>query len=60
MYIDVHCHLTGDDFDGVGGVEQVIARASENGVSRMICSGYDLASSQEAKALAERFDNVYF
>jgi Tat protein secretion system quality control protein TatD with DNase activity len=41
-------------------VEQVIARARENGVARMICSGYDLQSSTQAKALAERFENVYF
>jgi TatD DNase family protein len=60
MYIDVHCHLTGDDYESVGGVEQVIARARENGVARMICSGYDLQSSTQAKALAERFENVYF
>ncbi len=26
----------------------------------MVCSGYDLASSMEAKTLAERFENVWF
>lgn len=60
MYIDVHCHLTGDEFENVGGMDEVIKRAEENGVARMICSGFDLASSLEAKALAEKYENVYF
>ena len=60
MYIDVHCHLTGDEFSEVGGMNEVIARAKENGVGRMICSGFDLNSSLIAKDLAERYENVYF
>ena len=46
-YIDVHCHLTGDEFDAVGGVAEVLKRARENGVERVICSGFDLASSRQ-------------
>ncbi len=60
MYIDVHCHLTGDEFDEVGGVREVIERAKAQGVERMICSGFDLPSSRRAKALAEEFESVYF
>lgn len=60
MYIDVHCHLTGEEFDAVGGIEKVVERAQNVGVRRMICSGFDLHSSIKAKALAERFDCVYF
>ncbi len=60
MYIDVHCHLTGEEFDTVGGIEKVVERAQNVGVRRMICSGFDLQSSIKAKALAERFDCVYF
>ncbi len=59
-YIDVHCHLTGDEFDEVGGVAEVLARARENGVERVICSGFDLASSKIAKTLAETHEDVYF
>ena len=59
MYIDVHCHLT-DDYTAVGGIEQVIERAKLAGVERMICSGYDLRSSQTASKLAEAHDGVYF
>ena len=59
-YIDVHCHLTGDEFDALGGVVAVIDRAKENGVERVICSGFDLASSKIAKDLASAYENVYF
>ena len=59
-YIDVHCHLTGDEFDAVGGIVEVLARARENGVERVICSGFDLASSKIAKTLAESYEEVYF
>lgn len=60
MYIDVHCHLTGDDYAGIGGVEQVIQNAQAAGVTTLICSGFDISSSEEAKRLAERFESVYF
>ncbi len=59
-YIDVHCHLTGDEFDAVGGMDEVLARARENGVERVICSGFDLTSSKIAKELAEKYEDVYF
>lgn len=60
MYIDVHCHLTGEEFEPLGGVEAVIRRAEETGVSRMICSGFDLASSIRAAELANCYESVYF
>ena len=59
-YIDVHCHLTGDEFDAVGGLDAVMSRARENGVERVICSGFDLDSSKIARTLAERYEDVYF
>lgn len=60
MYIDAHCHLTGGEFENVGGVEAVLRHAEENGVGRVVCSGFDLDSSVAAKALSERFEKVYF
>ena len=60
MYIDVHCHLTGNEFNEIGGIEEVVRRAHENGVERMICSGFDLASSYIAKDLSERYQEIYF
>ena len=60
MYIDVHCHLTGGEFEEIGGVKGVMERAQEHGVGIVICSGFDLDSSKIAKDLSEQFDNVYF
>ncbi|MBQ7323744.1 MAG: TatD family hydrolase [Clostridia bacterium] len=60
MLIDVHCHLTGAEFDEVGGIGEVIARAKAEGITRMICSGFDLVSSKRAKELAEEYEEVYF
>ena len=60
MYIDVHCHLTGGEFEEIGGVEGVLARAKENGVGIVICSGFDLDSSIIAKNLSEQYEEVYF
>lgn len=60
MYIDVHCHLTGDEFEKVGGVAETLKRAEENDVGLVVCSGFDLLSSKQAKELAEKYENVYF
>ena len=58
--IDVHCHLTGEEYLTVGGMEEVLRRAKEAGVERMICSGFDLTSSRIARDLSERFEEIYF
>ncbi len=60
MYVDAHCHLTGDEFEEKGGVDGVIKRAIAEGVTRMVCSGYDLQSSYVAKALSEKYPEIYF
>ena len=60
MYIDVHCHLTGGEYEELGGVGEVIARAKADGVTRMICSGFDLTSSYIAKELSEKYPEIYF
>ncbi len=60
MYIDVHCHLTGDEWEGDGGVDGALARADAAGVKRVICSGFDLLSSKKAKILSQNHENVYF
>ena len=59
-FIDVHCHLTGDDYAAVGGAERVIESAKSAGVSLLIASGYDLDSSFETAELCEKTDGVYF
>ncbi len=60
MFIDVHCHLTGAEFEPLGGIEGVLARMRENNVGAAICSGFDADSSLRAKELSERYDEIYF
>jgi TatD DNase family protein len=60
MFIDVHCHLTGGEYEEVGGVGAVLARAKADGVGLVICSGFDLQSSIQAKDLSEQYEGVYF
>lgn len=52
--IDSHCHLNADRFDG--DVELVIGAARLAGVERILVPGWNVASSQRALALADRFD----
>ena len=59
-YVDVHCHLTGDEFDAQGGVEQILKNAFDTGVRLIVCSGYDLDSSMRAQEIAEAHEGVYF
>lgn len=60
LLIDAHCHLTGEEYGAVGGVELVLKRAKEAGVERVIVSGYDMDSSLSAKELSEHHEAVYF
>lgn len=60
MYVDAHCHLTGSEFDELGGADGAIARARAEGVGRIICSGFDIESSLRAAELAQKHEDVYF
>ncbi len=57
MFTDIHCHLNDEKYQDKA---DVVAKAREAGVDRLICAGYDMASTYAAKELAERFDEVYF
>ena len=57
MLFDTHTHLTAPEFDSDRG--DVIQRALDAGVERMVAIGYDLESSRAAVALAERCEAVY-
>ena len=60
MFIDVHCHLTGDEYDELGGVDGILKNAEENGVGIVIASGFDLESSKISAQISEKYENVYF
>ncbi|MCX7721917.1 MAG: TatD family hydrolase [Verrucomicrobiae bacterium] len=54
---DTHAHLDFPEF--ANDLGDVVARARENGVEKIITVGTNLASSKHAVALAERFPWVY-
>ncbi len=57
MLIDTHAHL--QDSDLKPDLEQILARAAEAGVEKIICVGYDLESSREALKLARKYSHIY-
>ena len=50
--VDVHCHLTSEDFDADR--DAVLARAAEAGLTGMICVGETAADNRRVLALAAR------
>jgi TatD DNase family protein len=52
--VDSHCHLNADRFDG--DADLVLGGARLAGVERILVPGWNVASSERAAALAERFD----
>jgi TatD DNase family protein len=57
LIFETHAHL--QDRKLRGNVEQVLERARQAGVDKVVCVGYDLPSSEEAVSLARKFSQVY-
>jgi TatD DNase family protein len=57
MLIDTHAHL--QDRKLYGDIDNVLQRAKEAGVEKIVCVGYDLSSSQEALQLAQKYKQIY-
>jgi len=57
MLIDTHAHLDFPDF--ATDFNEVLARANEAGVTRIITVGTSLGSSRRAVELAEKYPNVF-
>ena len=55
--IDTHCHLNFDSYETDR--EEVIARAAERGVTRIINPATDIASGAAALALADTHAGIY-
>ncbi len=55
--IDTHAHLYDDDYKD--DLEDVLYRAENAGVCRIICVGVDLTSSEKCIQLAEKYDSIY-
>lgn len=57
LYFDSHCHLGDEAF--LEDLDTAIAKAKENGVTRILTLGWDLESSKKAVEIARRFEGVY-
>ena len=56
MFTDTHCHLSKDDYENV---DEIIERAKENNVDRLIICGCDKKGIVEALEIANNYPNVY-
>jgi TatD DNase family protein len=57
MLVDTHCHLDFDAYDADR--DEVVVRAAERGVTRILNPATDLGSGAAAIRLAERYPGVY-
>src|SRR5436190_2823112 len=57
LFYDTHAHLDFPDFQA--DFAEVLARARDAGISKMISIGTNLESSQRAVALAEKHEEVF-
>ena len=55
--IDVHCHLNFHSFRS--DVDEVINKANEKGVSKIINTGTSIEASISAVKLSEKYENLY-
>ena len=56
MYIDTHCHLSKNDYTDIN---KIINEAKENNVTKLIISGCDKESIQEAVDIASKYENIF-
>lgn len=56
MFVDSHCHLDGYSDDEL---EDLIKRAYDNGVGKLIVNGYNRNSNKKVIELVKKFDIVY-
>lgn len=60
MLIDTHCHLHDREFFSEEQAEEMIKRAHENGVMKIICIGTSHEDSLAARDFASQHDDVYW
>ena len=56
MYIDTHCHITGNDYSDI---PFLIEKIRNSGVSKIIVNGTDMESNKEVLELVRKYDIVY-
>ena len=57
MYIDTHVHLNADQYEE--DLQEVIDRAIEAGVKKMVVVGFDRKTIEKAMKLAEQYPFIY-
>ncbi len=57
IFYDTHAHL--DDPSFKQDLPELVARAAQAGITKIVCIGTDFADSEHAIQIAERFPNVY-
>lgn len=57
MYTDVHAHL---NFSQYGDLERTIEEFKRVGTDTVICSGFDIASSEESAKIAAEHEGIFF
>ncbi|MDO4612274.1 MAG: TatD family hydrolase [Candidatus Saccharibacteria bacterium] len=60
MLIDSHCHLHDREFFTSEQAEEMLARARENGIYRIVCIGTSISDSLVAREFAESHDGVFW
>lgn len=58
MWADSHCHLDDERYGGLS-VQDIVTRAKESQVTRLITIGTDIKSCNKVTRIASEFDNVY-
>ena len=56
-FIDAHSHYNDEKFED--DLEEVIKRTKEEGVTKVICAGYDIDSSLKSLELSSKYDFIY-
>jgi TatD DNase family protein len=57
MFIDIHAHINDEKL--INDIDNVLLRAKEAGVEKIVCVGADYESSKTAVELADKYQNVY-
>ena len=60
MLIDTHCHLHDKEFFTAEQAEEIIKRAHQNGVEKIVCIGTSHKDSLAARDFASKHNNVYW
>jgi len=55
--IDTHCHINDEKYKS--DINEIVLKAIDSGVKKMICVGVDLKSSEKSMQIANQFKEVY-